>query len=114
MARSPLHASSDRACLCSLYRASTRPSLTPRTRIQTLAHPMPAPTPCLMPPPHILTSPGSMSFMGPNVQLNAKQLLREDDSLLRQIFFNVLKHHHPQLAAKVGGDESSATMSHRW
>jgi hypothetical protein len=42
-----------------------------------------------------------MSFMEPNMALNAKQLLREDDSLLRQIFFNVLKHHHPQLAAKV-------------
>ena len=42
-----------------------------------------------------------MSFMDPNMQLDAKQLLREDDSLLRQIFFNVLKHHHPQLAAKV-------------
>ncbi|GBF96435.1 phosphoenolpyruvate carboxylase [Raphidocelis subcapitata] len=42
-----------------------------------------------------------MSFMEPSVALNAKQLLREDDSLLRQIFFNVLKHHHPQLAAKV-------------
>jgi phosphoenolpyruvate carboxylase len=42
-----------------------------------------------------------MSFMEPNMQLNAKQLLREDDSLLRQIFFNVLKHHHPQLASKV-------------
>ena len=44
-----------------------------------------------------------MSFMDPSVAVNARQLLREDDSLLRQIFFNVLKHHHPQLAAKVGG-----------
>jgi hypothetical protein len=26
-----------------------------------------------------------MSFMEPNMQLNAKQLLREDDSLLRQV-----------------------------
>jgi hypothetical protein len=42
-----------------------------------------------------------MSFMDPGMTLDAKQLLREDDSLLRQIFFNVLKHHHPQLAAKV-------------
>ena len=42
-----------------------------------------------------------MSLLDPNMQLNAKQLLREDDSLLRQVFFNVLKHHHPQLAAKV-------------
>ncbi|KAI8473664.1 MAG: PEPCase 1 [Monoraphidium minutum] len=42
-----------------------------------------------------------MSFMDPNMTLDAKQLLREDDSLLRQIFFNVLKHHHPGLAAKV-------------
>lgn len=44
-----------------------------------------------------------MSLLDPNMQLNAKQLLREDDSLLRQVFFNVLKHHHPQLAAKVRG-----------
>jgi len=28
-------------------------------------------------------------------------LLREDDSLLRQIFFSVLRHHHPNLANKV-------------
>lgn len=30
----------------------------------------------------------------------AKRLLREDDSLLRQIFFSVLRHHHPNLANK--------------
>jgi len=29
------------------------------------------------------------------------QLLRDDDSLLRQIFFSVLRHHHPNLANKV-------------
>ena len=32
---------------------------------------------------------------------DARQLLRDDDSLLRQIFFNVLRHHHPNLASKV-------------
>lgn len=30
-------------------------------------------------------------------------LLRDDDSLLRQIFFSVLRHHHPNLANKVSG-----------
>jgi hypothetical protein len=29
------------------------------------------------------------------------QLLRDDDSLLRQVFFNVLRHHHPNTANKV-------------
>lgn len=38
------------------------------------------------------------SVLGP---ADARQLLRDDDSLLRQIFFNVLKHHHPNLANKV-------------
>ena len=28
-------------------------------------------------------------------------LLREDDSLLRQTFFGILKHHHPTLADKI-------------
>jgi phosphoenolpyruvate carboxylase len=32
---------------------------------------------------------------------SAKQLLRDDDSLLRQMFFNVLRHHHPNTANKV-------------
>lgn len=32
---------------------------------------------------------------------SAKQLLRDDDSLLRQVFFNVLRHHHPNTANKV-------------
>lgn len=32
---------------------------------------------------------------------SAKQLLRDDDSLLRQIFFNVLRHHQPNTATKV-------------
>lgn len=32
---------------------------------------------------------------------NSKTLLREDDSLLRQIFFGLLKRHHPELANKV-------------
>eukprot|EP00210_Caulerpa_lentillifera_P009658 g9214.t1 len=32
---------------------------------------------------------------------NSKSLLREDDSLLRQIFFNLFKRHHPKLANKV-------------
>jgi phosphoenolpyruvate carboxylase len=27
--------------------------------------------------------------------------LRDDDSLLRTVFFGILKHHHPNLAAKV-------------
>lgn len=27
--------------------------------------------------------------------------LRDDDSLLRQVFFSVLRHHHPNLANKV-------------
>lgn len=27
--------------------------------------------------------------------------LRDDDSLLRQVFFSILRHHHPNLAAKV-------------
>jgi len=31
----------------------------------------------------------------------AKQLLRDDDSLLRQVFFNVLRHHQPNTANKV-------------
>lgn len=29
------------------------------------------------------------------------QLLRDDDSLLRQIFFGVLRHHHPNLVRRV-------------
>lgn len=32
---------------------------------------------------------------------DARKLLREDDSLLRQIFLSVLKHHHPKLASKI-------------
>ena len=32
---------------------------------------------------------------------DTKKLLREDDNLLRQIFFGVLRHHHPNLANKV-------------
>lgn len=32
---------------------------------------------------------------------DTKRLLREDDSLLRKIFFNVLRHHHPNVANKV-------------
>jgi hypothetical protein len=27
--------------------------------------------------------------------------LRDDDSLLRQVFFSILRHHHPNLATKV-------------
>lgn len=30
---------------------------------------------------------------------DARQLLRDDDNLLRQIFVSVLKHHHPNLGA---------------
>lgn len=40
----------------------------------------------------IATSPGGSSYAA---------LLRDDDSLLRQIFFSVLRHHHPNLANKV-------------
>jgi hypothetical protein len=32
---------------------------------------------------------------------DARKLLRDDDSLLRQIFMNVLKHHHPNLASSI-------------
>lgn len=32
---------------------------------------------------------------------DTRKLLREDDSLLRQIFFNILRHYHPNLASKV-------------
>eukprot|EP00878_Enallax_costatus_P019218 GHUV01020271.1.p1 GENE.GHUV01020271.1~~GHUV01020271.1.p1 ORF type:complete len:138 (+),score=14.72 GHUV01020271.1:206-619(+) len=35
------------------------------------------------------------------IPTSAKQLLRDDDSLLRQVFFNVLRHHHPNTANKV-------------
>lgn len=35
------------------------------------------------------------------IQLPSPQLLRDDDSLLRQMFFNVLRHHHPNTATKV-------------
>ncbi|GLI68046.1 hypothetical protein VaNZ11_012369 [Volvox africanus] len=35
---------------------------------------------------------------GPGQFLN---VLRDDDSLLRQIFFDILRHHHPNLASKV-------------
>lgn len=31
----------------------------------------------------------------------ANELLKEDDSLLRNTFFTILKHHHPKLAAKL-------------
>ena len=43
----------------------------------------------------------SMSDM-PQFSLEVNQaLLKEDDDLLRQIFSQVFKHHHPQLANKV-------------
>ena len=32
---------------------------------------------------------------------SAGQVLRDDDSLLRQVFFGTLRHHHPNLANKV-------------
>jgi hypothetical protein len=32
---------------------------------------------------------------------DARRLLRDDDSLLRQIFLNVLKQHHPKLASSI-------------
>lgn len=35
------------------------------------------------------------------MRTDAKKFLREDDNLLRQIFFGVLRHHHPNLATKV-------------
>lgn len=38
---------------------------------------------------------------------DAKRLLREDDSLLRQIFFSVLRHHHPNLANKVSASQAA-------
>jgi hypothetical protein len=31
----------------------------------------------------------------------SRQLLREDDSLLRKIFLDVLRHHHPNLAVRI-------------
>ncbi len=42
--------------------------------------------------------PNLSSFLDSNQTGN---LLRDDDSLLRQIFFSVLRHHHPNLANKV-------------
>jgi hypothetical protein len=46
---------------------------------------------------------GTMSVDGSALLMptSAKQLLRDDDSLLRQMFFNVLRHHHPNTATKV-------------
>lgn len=32
---------------------------------------------------------------------SSQDILREDDSLLRQIFFKILQRHHPKLANKV-------------
>ncbi len=50
-------------------------------------------------------STGRMSFrisselrVGPGQYLAG---LRDDDSLLRQVFFSILRHHHPNLASKV-------------
>ncbi len=41
--------------------------------------------------------------------------LRDDDSLLRQVFFSILRHHHPNLAAKVcqlvAGEASASASS---
>jgi hypothetical protein len=42
---------------------------------------------------------------------DARKLLRDDDSLLRQIFLNVLNHHHPKLSREM---TSIYALSQAW
>lgn len=47
----------------------------------------------------------------PHTLSEAKLLLREDDSLLRQTFFEIVHHHHPHLAERI---DSIYRLSMAW
>ena len=46
------------------------------------------------------SKPGTLEKLIQNTN-DVGELLREDDSLLRQTFFGILKEHHPKLATKL-------------
>jgi len=48
-----------------------------------------------------LVTADSLATQLPHTLSEASLLLREDDSLLRQTFFEVVYHHHPHLADKI-------------
>ena len=48
-----------------------------------------------------LVTADSLATQLPHTLSEARLLLREDDNLLRQIFFEVVYHHHPHLADKI-------------
>jgi hypothetical protein len=48
-----------------------------------------------------LVTADSLPTQLPHTLSEASLLLREDDSLLRQTFFEIVYHHHPNLAEKI-------------
>lgn len=50
-----------------------------------------------------LVTADSLATQLPHTLSEASLLLREDDSLLRQTFFEVVYHHHPRLSDKIDG-----------
>ena len=59
--------------------------------------------------PVVVQGLNASSFVADLKEGWGKRLLRDDDSLLRQIFTEVLRHHHPNLAGKVDAIYELAT-----